>query len=378
MRAEILTVGTELLLGHTVDTNSAYLSRRLAGLGFDLYFKATVGDNRQRVARTIGEALARVDLLLTTGGLGPTLDDITREAVADATGRSLEFRPELLAEIEARFRRLGLRMSDNNRRQAYLPRGAIGIPNPVGSAPGFYLEADKGALACLPGVPSETVYLMDEALVPLLRQRYPDTGTIVSCTLKVAGLPESRVDELLDELMLNPNPTVGLSAQTGEIRVRITARAPSGEATQALIADVEAEVRRRLGDHIFGADEESLAGAALRLLSERGLTVSSLETFSGGLLAQRLMEGSESGAYRGGLVLPDTAWPPERAAAEARERTGSDWALVLLSNGEKARALVSGPGPEWERELGYDTRLPERFRTWAVNLALRLLWEAVR
>lgn len=375
MRAEILTVGTELLLGHTVDTNSAFLSRVLAELGFVLYYKATAGDNRQRVAEAIRQALGRVELLLITGGLGPTQDDITREAVAQATGRELELRPELLEQIEARFRQLGVPMSANNRRQAYLPRGAHAIPNPVGSAPAFFLELEGRAVACLPGVPSEMVYLVEQALVPLLRERLPTRSTIHSRLLRVVGLPESRTDELLGELMQASNPTVGLSAQTGEILVRVTARAASPEEAEAIMGPVVAEVRARLGEHVLEEGAESLAGALLARLAGRGLSLGSLETFTGGLLAQKLSLAPPSGTYRGGLVLPHWAGDPLEAAQAARGPTGSAWGLALVERDGAARVGLLGPSVPLVADPGYDRALPERYRTWAVNYALRLAWE---
>ena len=259
MRAEIVSVGSELLLGQIVDTNAAFIARQLAALGLDLFQKTTVGDNLGRVAAALETALRRADVVITTGGLGPTEDDITREAVARATGRDLEFHPELLAQIEAFFQARGLPLSPSNRKQAYIPRGAIPLPNPVGTAPCFILEEGERTLIVLPGVPREMEYLLRTGALPHLRARYGLQAAIVSRLVRVAGLGESRVGELLADLMAKgANPTVGTMAHPGQVDVRIAAKGSDEAAARALIAPVEAEIRARLGDTVFGTDGESL------------------------------------------------------------------------------------------------------------------------
>jgi competence/damage-inducible protein CinA-like protein len=289
MRAEIVSVGSELLLGQIVDTNAAFIARQLAALGLDLFHKTTVGDNLGRVAAALETALGRADIVITTGGLGPTEDDVTREAVARATGRDLEFHPDLLDQIEAFFRARGLPLSPSNRKQAYIPRGALPLPNPVGTAPCFILEEADRTLIVLPGVPREMEYLLRTAALPHVRSRYGLQAVIVSRLVRVAGLGESRVGELLADLMAKgTNPTVGTMAHPGQVDVRIAAKGPDEAAARALIAPVEAEIRARLGDAVFGTDSESLEGAVAARLVDRDRTLGLVEIGTGGLVTERL------------------------------------------------------------------------------------------
>ena len=289
MRAEIVSIGSELLLGQIVDTNAAFIARQLAALGIDLFQKTTVGDNLSRVAAALEAALGRAEIVITTGGLGPTEDDVTREAVARATGRELEFHPELLDQIEAFFRARGLPLSPSNRRQAFIPRGAVPLPNPVGTAPCFILEEGDRTLTVLPGVPREMEYLLRTGVLPHLRSRYGLQAAIVSRLVRVAGLGESRVGELLADLMAKgANPTVGTMAHPGQIDVRIAAKAADEAAARALIAPVEAEICARLGDTVFGKDGESLEGAVAARLDALGRTLGLVEVGTGGLVSERL------------------------------------------------------------------------------------------
>jgi nicotinamide-nucleotide amidase len=289
MRAEIVSVGSELLLGQIVDTNAAFIARQLAALGVDLFQKTTVGDNLSRVAAALEAALGRAEVVITTGGLGPTEDDVTREAVAKATGRELEFHPELLHQIEAFFQARGLPLSPSNRRQAYIPRGAVPLPNPVGTAPCFIVEEGDRTLAVLPGVPREMEYLLRTGVLPHVRARYGLQAAIVSRLVRVAGLGESRVGELLADLMAKgANPTIGTMAHPGQVDVRIAAKAADEAAARALIAPVEAEICARLGDTVFGMDGESLEGAVAGQLDAVGRTLGLVEVGTGGLVSERL------------------------------------------------------------------------------------------
>ena len=198
--AEILTIGTEILLGEIIDTNARYLARQLRDAGIDLYRKTTVGDNARRIAQAIQQAMERCEIILTTGGLGPTVDDPTREAVALALGVSTEFRPELWEQIQSRFQRFGRQPTENNKRQAYVPQGALAVENPVGTAPAFIMETNAHAIISLPGVPREMEYLMENAVLPYLRQRYELTGIIKARVLHTAGVGESQIDELIGDL----------------------------------------------------------------------------------------------------------------------------------------------------------------------------------
>src|SRR5574341_444298 len=209
MHAEIIAIGTELLLGELVDTNSAFIAKKLQTIGVPLHYTSTVGDNPDRIVSVIRHAVARSEVVITTGGLGPTVDDMTREAVAQATGRPLVFDEDLLKQIEDRFSRWGRKMSENNRRQAYRPEGSLPIENPVGTAPSFIVDLGERVTISLPGVPREMEYLMDAAVLPYLRQRFNLTGLIRSRELKVSGLGESVVDEQVGDLEKLSNPAVG-------------------------------------------------------------------------------------------------------------------------------------------------------------------------
>ncbi len=268
--AEIITIGTEILLGEIVDTNARHLARQLRDAGVDLYRKTTVGDNATRIAQAIQQALERCDIILTTGGLGPTVDDPTREAIALAVGVSTEFKPELWDQIQARFQRFGRTPTENNRRQAFIPQGAIAIENPVGTAPSFIVEEGNHAIIALPGVPREMEYLLENAVLPYLKQRYQLSGIIKARVLHTAGAGESLIDDLIGDLERLNNPTVGLAAHSGQVDVRITAKANSKSEADALIREVELEIRKRLGEWIYGADQETLEEVAFRALARRG------------------------------------------------------------------------------------------------------------
>ncbi len=308
MNAEIITIGTELLLGEIIDTNAAHIARQLRTIGLDLYYETTVGDNLERCADVIRRALERADVVITTGGLGPTVDDMTREAVAQATDRSLEFRPDLLAQIEARFARWGAKMSENNRRQAFVPQGAIAIENPVGTAPAFIVETERGVVISLPGVPREMEYLLAHEVLPYLRHKFDLHAVIKARVLRTAGMGESRIDAALSDLLTASNPTVGLAAHPGQTDVRITAKADSEAEADRLIAPVEAEVRRRLGMAVYGTGKETLEEVLVRHLGEAGLTLSVAEAGTGGLLTNRLSTapGAEA-VFHGGFVAQDPA-----------------------------------------------------------------------
>ncbi len=304
MRAEVVTIGTELLLGEIENTNASYIARCLTTVGLDMYYQITVGDNEERLAGVLTDALKRSQVIITTGGLGPTVDDITREAVARATGRDLELREDLLAQIEALFSRWDVDMGPNNRRQANIPRGALAIENPKGTAPGFIVENEGSAIISLPGVPREMRFLMQEQVIPYLKRRFGLHGVIRSRTLKVVGLGESRVDERITDLEQGSNPTVGLAAHPGQVDVRITAKADDEESAAEMIRPVEQEIRRRLGDSIFGVDEETLEGVVAALLAERKLRLNILETNTMGQLFQSLKGTPDGDATLGqGLLI---------------------------------------------------------------------------
>jgi nicotinamide-nucleotide amidase len=288
VHAEIVVTGTELLLGEIVDTNSTLMARMLRDIGLDLYYKSAVGDNRERIATVLSLGLARSDIVLVSGGLGPTVDDVTRDAVSDATGRPLVFRQDLLEQIAARFARFGRPMTENNRRQAYVPDGAIVVENPVGTAPAFIVEDTQGTLICLPGVPRELEYLMTRRVIPYLKRRVGDTSVIKARVLRTCVIGESQIDTRISDLMTRGNPTVGLAAHSGQVDVRITAKAVDEAEADELIAPVESELRARLGSVIYGEGTETLEDVVARLLAERGMTLALIDRVTAGEVVGRL------------------------------------------------------------------------------------------
>ncbi len=305
MQAEIVTIGTELLLGKIVDTNAAYIARQLATIGLDLYYKTTVGDNEGRITSVLQQALARSDVVITSGGLGPTVDDVTRQAVAKAAGRELVLDEKLLAQIEARFAKHGFTMSENNRRQAYIPQGATPIENPVGTAPAFIVETEQGLIISLPGVPRELKHLMETRVIPFLRDKL-HTGQVIikSKTLRTCGIGESTVDSRIGDLMHSSNPTVGLAAHPGQTDIRITAKAENEAQADRLIAEMEEKLRERLGDVIYGVEEQKLEDVVAAMIAERDLSIAVVETNTQGLIARRLESASrDRPILRAGYVV---------------------------------------------------------------------------
>lgn len=303
MQAEIVTIGTELLLGEIVDTNSAWIAQRLTTIGLNLYYTVTVGDNLQRISDVLRASLERSDVVITTGGLGPTVDDVTREAVAAATGRDLILDADLVQEITCFFARRGYAMTDNNRKQACLPKGAQVIHNPVGTAPSFVIEHNHHVIICLPGVPHEMRYLMENVVLPYLQDRFGLQGVIKSRALRTCGIGESTIDSKIGDLMHLANPTVGTAAHPGQTDIRITAKADSQEEADALIAPVEQELRTRLGDYVFGVDQQTLADVVTELLAHKELRLALAETVTRGELAQRVSSAAKGAeTFAGGLV----------------------------------------------------------------------------
>ena len=292
--AEIVAIGSELLLGQIVDTNSAWMAQRLTALGVNLYFKSVVGDNPQRMREVIGRALERADIVITSGGLGPTQDDLTREIVAQVTGRELIFDEILLEQVESHFKRRGRAMTPNNRRQAYMPAGAVRVKNPNGTAPCFIVEDPRGIIFSLPGVPVELKWLFENEVEPYLRKKFNLAEVIHYRVVKVVGVGESAVDDKIGHLIAqSTNPTVGVLAMPGQVDVRIAAKAANKTDAMTLIAPLEAEVRGLLGNAIFATDDETMEHIVGKLLRERNKTVAVFEDVSCGLLAERLRSASD-------------------------------------------------------------------------------------
>ncbi|RME88964.1 MAG: competence/damage-inducible protein A [Anaerolineae bacterium] len=375
--AEIITIGTEILLGEIVDTNTRYLARTLRDLGIDLYRTTTIGDNIARIAETLRAAMDRAQIILTTGGLGPTVDDPTREAVARALGVALEYHPELWEQITARVSRYGRSPTKNQKRQAYLPKGAIPIPNPVGTAPGFIAKFSppsrreegtvEGVVIALPGVPREMEYLFEHTVIPYLQQHFALHHVIKVRTLHTAGVGESWIDERIGDLENLANPTVGLAAHAGIVDVRITAKAENEAEARRMIAEIETLVRERLGTVLFGADDETLEEVTLRSLARRGWNLAALESGLEGALARRLRP----------LGVPvEEVSPEESALAPAlealRERHQASVALgIVFRPGEELlieQGLLTPQGTQ-TRRLTYGGH-PRNVPRWAVNTAL--------
>ncbi|MHB1416544.1 MAG: competence/damage-inducible protein A [Chloroflexota bacterium] len=344
MKAEIISVGTELLLGQITDTNASYLAQHLSPLGIDLYWISAVGDNLGRLSEAVRRALDRSDLTIMTGGLGPTEDDLTREAICAVLGEEMTVVPALEDDLRDFFTRRGVEMPARNVKQATLIPSARAIPNPIGTAPGWWVEKDGHIIVAMPGVPVEMYRMWTEDVAPRLRQRYG--GVIIfSKTLKVTGLGESTVEEMIRPLLNSANPTLATYAKADGIHVRITAKARTNEEALALIAGPEARAREILGDTIYGVDDEPLEGVVAELLRERGLTVATMEGLTAGLLAAGLTAAPGSTAYfRGGAVT---------YTVEAMESYGVDPAL-LRSEGPIGMATSSAMATAIRRRLGTD------------------------
>ena len=299
---ELLAVGTELLLGNTVNSDAQMLSRELSALGLNVYYHSVVGDNPERLRRSVELARSRADVLITTGGLGPTCDDLTKKVVAQAYGLELEYHPECAAAIRDFFARSGRAMTENNLQQAWLPQGCTILENRWGTAPGCAFQSGAHYVVMLPGPPRECIPMFREEAAPWLARLRE--GVICSRTLRVFGRGESQVESLLRGRMnALTNPTLAPYAKEGEMELRVTAKADSPAAAQALIAPVEQEVRALLGELIYGTGEDTLERVVLEGMKARGLTLGTAESCTGGLIAKRLTDlPGSSAVFRGGVV----------------------------------------------------------------------------
>ena len=379
------------MLGEIVDTNTRFLARALRGLGVDLFRTLTIGDNAQRIAEAIQDSLRRADIVITTGGLGPTVDDPTREAVALAAGVDTEFREELWEQVKAVVARYGRVAGENQKRQAVVPRGSIAIPNPVGTAPSFIVEypnrlppfspkmggeTEGGkAIISLPGVPQEMEYLFRHAVIPYLQQKFNLNAVIKVRLLHTSGMSEANVDDHVGEFELLSNPTVGLAAHSGVVDIRIAAKAESEDEADRLIAEVENAIRARLGTFIFGADEDTLERVTLDACAARGWNLAILESGLDDWLARKLSADSHPNL----AAVESAHLPPDELAArtrELRERVSARAGLgVALTRGESEQviqlALITPEG-ETSRRLTYGGP-PNYSPRWAGYMALNWL-----
>jgi nicotinamide-nucleotide amidase len=396
MRAEIVSVGTELLLGHITDTNASWLAQQLSALGIDCFYISQLGDNLGRLTEHLRRAWERSELIVITGGLGPTEDDLTREAISALLDEPMEVQPDLEVELRAFFARRGVAMPESNIKQATLIKSAQVLRNPIGTAPGWWVERDGRVIVAMPGVPGEMYRMWEHEVVPRLRARQGG-AIILTRTFKVVGIGESAVEELIRPLLASTNPTIATYAKADGVHVRTSAKAPSEAAARAMLDALEPRVREALGRAIYGLDEDSLAGVAARLLEQAGLTVATAEEFTGGLIASDLSEAAGP-RFKGGLV---SAAPPasitvddangpgaHRAldlAVEAVRQFGADLGLALAADvvpregatpgRRSSTVLVDASGRELARSNRLDTTAPAIIRRRAVLYALNLLRE---
>jgi len=304
MNAEIIACGTELLLGQIEDTNSSYISRKLAEAGISVFFRTTAGDNAGRLVLAISAAARRADAVIITGGLGPTVDDITRDAVSEFTGRKIIPREDILLNLDEFFKKRGVKMPESNRVQAGIPDGAEIIKNSRGTAPGFILEHEGKVIACMPGVPYEMKPMLTDTVIPYLLKKSGENAAVIKYTsLKVAAMPESAVNDAIKDMFESyENPSIGILAHHTEIELRVTAKAGSVVKADEMINKVKLEIKKRLGDNLYGENEETLHSLLAKALTAEKLTISTAESCTSGIIAARLTETPGSSSYyRGGI-----------------------------------------------------------------------------
>ena len=410
MRAEILSCGTELLLGHITDTNATYLAQSLSALGVDLYFVSQVGDNQGRIVETLKRAWERSDLIVMTGGLGPTEDDLARESISALLGETMQVDPRLEAELRGYFASRNARMPERNVKQATLIPSAQAIPNPVGTAPGWWVEKDKHILVAMPGVPREMFRMWENEAIPRLK---PYTGGLIfTRILRISGLGESAVEERLDALLHSNNPTIATYAKSDAIDVRITAKAGTNQEAERKVSEMEVQVRQILGHHVFGTNKETLQSVVGSLLQAQNQTLAVMESLTGGLLSSTITDVPGSSNYfiggvaaysvkvkeqmgvphktieQYGAISEETA----RAMAHAiRERFGADFGLGITGIAgpdkqegkavgtvhiaiEGPNGVVTGMGPGW-RGVRADNK---RFAILTALNLLRLHLEGIK
>jgi len=361
MVVELITVGTEILLGDIVNTNARYLARRIADYGFSCYRQTVVGDNPERLRRAIGNAFESADLVITTGGLGPTDDDLTKEIAAAYFGLPLSFHPQSWERIRERFSTRGMSVPECNRKQAFFPIGAQILENPNGTAPGAMFGDGDKTIVVLPGPPSEMIPMFEAGVVPFLDAKHD--GIISSRVLKTVGVGESALAELLKPIIDNQsNPTVATYASEGEITVRVTARAPDKQRALQMIEDTQRSILPLLGDLYYGQDDQSLEGRVIERLIERGWNLAVFESLTGGALFAALSSVSEStrALSRGWCFNAEEKsrkWLSETQgvngngalafARAAKARAGSNVGIAVYTQ-EPQQATIAVSFPEWE------------------------------
>ena len=355
-------MGTELLLGQIVNSNTSTMGAALAERGIDAHYQQTVGDNLTRIADAIRVAIGRSDAVVMTGGIGPTQDDITREAVCEVTGREMVFSEDYADRLREWWSRRGREMPQSNLRQAYYPEGAEMLSNPRGTAPGLALEHEGKLIFCVPGVPAEMEYLMLAEVLPRLASASGEEQVIASRLIRTWGRPESEVAEILDDLYTSSvNPSLAFLASNSEIKIRVTAKAETAAETRLLIEPMETEVRSRLGDSVFGFDDETIERVLMQLLSDRGYTVGTAESMTGGMVSARLtaLPGS-SAVVKGGLVAYNSELKHRLLGLTDITEVVTTDAAVAMARGARALldvdvaiAVTGSAGPEpMEKPVG--------------------------
>ncbi len=349
MVVEIVTTGSELLLGQIINTNAAYMASELNALGFDVLYQTTVGDNRSRMAAVIRQALSRADIVITTGGLGPTQGDITKEVCAAVFGRALLLHEASLARIKAHFVRVQRAMTDNNIRQAMIPEGAEVFNNYAGTAPGVVLEANGKLLINLPGPPSEMKDMFQRSLNPFLEDKYGFDAVIVSRVLDTFGIGESSLETSIQDLILaQTNPTLALLVRPSGVIIRITAKAKSKQEAEALIADMEKEIRSRIDKYIYAVDDAAMEDIVGEMLTARQLTIACAESCTGGFLTSRLTDVPGSSAYVMGSIVSYTNEVKSNELGVSRELLQTQGAVCE----DVAKAMAEGAALKIGTDIG--------------------------
>ena len=350
MIAETISVGTELLLGQTLDTDAVFLAQMLSRLGITIHFRSTVGDNPERMKEAIRLALSRADLVITVGGLGPTMDDLTKEMVAEVMGVEFAVDEAHAVWLRERYRqRGGTQPTESFLKQAWVPKDGRGLPNTTGTALGALFEKDGKVAICLPGPPNELIPMTEGSVEPFLAERTSGARTVIkSRLLRIVGMGESVVEAKVGDLMLSDNPTVAPYAKTGEVHLRVTARAGSDAEAETMIAPREAELRARLGDVIYGTDKQTLEMASVALLQKKHKTVALAESCTGGLIAKRITDvPGASDVFGLGLITYSNESKTEFLGVPAE---------LIMAHGavspEVARAMAAGARTAGYADIG--------------------------
>lgn len=347
MNAEIISIGSELLLGQIPNTDAQYISQKLAQIGIDVYYHTVIGDNRHRLLEILKTASQRSDIIITTGGLGPTLDDLTKETVSDFLGLDMELDEDSLASIRCYFEQMNRPMSDENIKQAMFPKGAIILPNDRGTAPGALIIDRETSYLILPGPPHELIHMFEKYALPYLKE-YSDE-TIYSRVIKIYGMGESAVEEKIRDILEDQhNPTIAPLAGHGEVSLRITAKTSRNTDPKELIDPIEKEIRKRLGDVIYGTDDDTLEGVLVEQLIEKNKTIAVAESCTGGYITDALTNiPGASQVFRESFVTYSNDAKVKRLGVS--KRTLDRWGAV---SSQTAYEMVHGLLKETGADIG--------------------------